>query len=279
MSSLLRSTFRLAPRFRGTLLSMLRPFDIAKLLLAMDQAVSEDEREVHMDPILDLLVDPAPLAVLRAAGARVIFIGKDLELLFDRLRHPARYLEQHGDSHVLNFLVAAFQDPEEGDGPMDKFWFDPNSYMGVPEDLLTMKSLMRGDVYPSLRFEPLESSPESATSVVRFMATLVDCGHRALFLTSEEARSLIGHVALTPAHKILFSEWDGKLKEPKESRLQDAVPETMMQTTDADVDFYMDNIVIEVGPGFGESGVSGYYRRWERSEAVVGMYKLDIRVV
>ncbi|KAF2022701.1 hypothetical protein EK21DRAFT_119479 [Setomelanomma holmii] len=84
---------------------MLRPFDIAKFLTAVDCEISEEEREVHMAPILDLIDDTAPLERLIAASVRVFFLGNDLRLLIERLRDPSRYLESYATNHTLNVLA------------------------------------------------------------------------------------------------------------------------------------------------------------------------------
>lgn len=75
---------------RATLLSMLLPFEIATLLFAIYGDQWKGHRQSYMNPFLDLGIDPAPLAELKKAGLRIMFIGKDLKLLFDRLEDPQR---------------------------------------------------------------------------------------------------------------------------------------------------------------------------------------------
>ena len=90
---------------RCLLLSMLRPFDIANLLSAIQCEVSCWERQRHMDVIDDILQDSRDISVMKDLGMTVRIFGSDIAILERRLRHPLEFQNSSTNRPFYVFVV------------------------------------------------------------------------------------------------------------------------------------------------------------------------------
>lgn len=104
---LLSSVFIVIEPFRSTLLSMLRPFDIAKLLAATGCSLDPWEQQRHMDVVDDIVEDNRDITLLKRLGITMRLFGSDLGLLQQRLLDPCSYLARFADRDIFHIFVVA----------------------------------------------------------------------------------------------------------------------------------------------------------------------------
>ena len=123
--------------FRSTLLSMLPPFDIAKLLAATGWKLSGWEIGKHMNIIDDILEDSSDITMMRSLGMKVRIFGLDLDIMEQRLRDPSAYLAQYKMDHCFHvFVVATSQLSDDEQSPTLIQDFRPESQQHlVPDDM------------------------------------------------------------------------------------------------------------------------------------------------
>lgn len=121
--------------FRATLLSMLRPFDIAKLLVAIDCGLSEWERERHMDVLDDIIEDNQDITIMKKLGITVRLFGSDLSLLQRRLWDPCSYLVEFCERRSFHvFVVATARQEDDATTFVYDFRVKGDRHL-VPEDM------------------------------------------------------------------------------------------------------------------------------------------------
>lgn len=119
----LRLILSVLPEFEDNLLSMLRPFDIAKLLCATNHIVSDFSRAKHMNPIFDVLKYPDFVNALVDCGLRVHLVGEGLNYLRYRLEKPQEYIDRFGAYRHLGFTLLVHRDLRENESPMNRFLY------------------------------------------------------------------------------------------------------------------------------------------------------------
>lgn len=106
-SNMLKYLFTSIEPFRCALLCMLAPFEIAKLLDAMNCEVTDWERKTHMDILDDIFDDSTVITTMRRLDMTVRLFGADLEILERRLLEPRAELTQGTSERPLNVFVLA----------------------------------------------------------------------------------------------------------------------------------------------------------------------------
>jgi hypothetical protein len=91
--------------FRDMLLSVLTPFDIAKLLEAIQYTLPPWERERHMDVLDDVFEDSSIIHRMARLGLTVRIFGADLEAMQKRLSHPFDHLASGADDRIFQIFV------------------------------------------------------------------------------------------------------------------------------------------------------------------------------
>jgi hypothetical protein len=133
--TLLKAIFINIEPFRSTLLRILRPFDIAKLLVAINCSLDDWERKRHMDVIDDIVEDNQDLTVMKKLGVTLQIFGSDLALLQQRLRDPRNYLARFGDRNSFHvFAVATGLDMDHKSTLVREFRSKDEHHL-VPEDM------------------------------------------------------------------------------------------------------------------------------------------------
>lgn len=74
--------------FRGSILRMLLPSEIASLLAALHCSVSAWERMMHMDIMHEIFQDIRELNTMQSLGLTVRIFGSDLEIINRKIRDP-----------------------------------------------------------------------------------------------------------------------------------------------------------------------------------------------
>lgn len=91
--------------FRSSLLCMLRPFDIARLLLAVQCKVTNAERDRYMNILDEIFEDSSPILAMQKSGLRVRMFGADLVALQDQLMHPNTCMNFKGLQRPLHVFI------------------------------------------------------------------------------------------------------------------------------------------------------------------------------
>lgn len=78
--------------FRETLLSMLCPFDISKLVSAIESDLSSTEETNHLDVLDDIFEDSGVIHLMARLGLTIRIFGADIETLRTRVLQPAEFL-------------------------------------------------------------------------------------------------------------------------------------------------------------------------------------------
>lgn len=91
--------------FRSSLLCMLRPSDIARLLLAVQCKVTNAERDRYMNILDEIFEDSSPVRAMQKSGLRVRMFGADLVALQDQLMHPNTCMSSKGLQRPLHVFI------------------------------------------------------------------------------------------------------------------------------------------------------------------------------
>lgn len=135
-STLLENIFINVEPFRATLLTMLQPFDIAKLLAAINCGLSKWEQKRHMDILDDIVEDSADIALMTKLGMTIRLFGSDLNLLKRRIRDPCGYLEEFRHDRSFHVFVVATSHVPHGQSPRLIQDFRPEQERNIaPEDM------------------------------------------------------------------------------------------------------------------------------------------------
>lgn len=134
MPGLLDVFIRIEP-FRSCLLSLLLPYDIARLQDAIRCRLSDWERETYMNVLDDIFEDSRVIRQMVAAGMTVRIFGADFETLKLRLQHPRAYETSSRHNYCLFVLVSNSSDENEGGETLVRDFRQPNEYGYVPDDL------------------------------------------------------------------------------------------------------------------------------------------------
>ncbi len=103
--TMLREVFMNLSPFRTTILSLLPPFEISKLLAALSCDLTPAEWKLHMNLLDDIFEDTTPIILMKRLGMTVRVFGADLKLLEERVRDPCGYLKENRHDRALNVFV------------------------------------------------------------------------------------------------------------------------------------------------------------------------------
>jgi hypothetical protein len=120
--------------FRRTLLSMLAPSDISRLLTATRCTVTATERGSHMNVLDDIFKDSSSITAMQKSRLTVRLFGSDLQILEGRLLQPythVQHQERHRALHIFVLVTSV------SDGlPTLVHDYRPDSEHGfVPDDM------------------------------------------------------------------------------------------------------------------------------------------------
>ncbi|KAF2866230.1 hypothetical protein BDV95DRAFT_649826 [Massariosphaeria phaeospora] len=100
-----RRTFTCVEPFRRTILTLLRHFDIANALAALDCSLSEWEIKTHMNIMDDIFDDRSEIDVMLNLGFHIHIFGADLHTMRTRLKCPYYYHHNFQKDHQLHIFV------------------------------------------------------------------------------------------------------------------------------------------------------------------------------
>lgn len=100
---------------RAILLQHLRPFDLARFLAAYECSVTDNERDLFMNPIHDVFYHFEEVETLMKAGVKFMLLGHQLPLLRKRLETTEGtrdFIEKYGNDFVIDVIAIAYHRPE-----------------------------------------------------------------------------------------------------------------------------------------------------------------------
>jgi hypothetical protein len=107
--------FSIVELIRSRLLTLLRPFNIAKLLSSTQCELSRYERQRDMDVTDGIFKDNTDFTVMRSLRMTIRLFRSDLEVVERRLQHPRTYLERFRSSHTFHIFMLVSGSIQEED--------------------------------------------------------------------------------------------------------------------------------------------------------------------
>lgn len=121
--------------FRSCLLSLLRPFDIARLQDAIGCKLSIWEREKYMNILDDIFENSAVIKQLVAAGLTIRIFGADFERLESRLQQPRVHDIPFRQTYRLFVLVSDSYNKDKSGSTLVRDYRQSTEQGFVPDDL------------------------------------------------------------------------------------------------------------------------------------------------
>lgn len=100
------------PPVEDSLLPHLLPFDIARLFAATGCDIKAHSEKWYMNPIRDVFENPEDIELLTRAGARIILLGHNAQLLHSRLKNPDKFIRDYGNDFPIDLIAIAYCHPE-----------------------------------------------------------------------------------------------------------------------------------------------------------------------
>ncbi|KAF2194725.1 hypothetical protein K469DRAFT_725935 [Zopfia rhizophila CBS 207.26] len=160
--------------FRSTLLTMLVPFDIAKLIIASNRELSSWERKRHMDVLDDIFQDSSEIDLMKKIGMEVRIFGSDLDVLEERLKDPCAYLEKFTKDHRFHVFVVAIGRPQDSDTTstlLQDFRHKSQQHL-VPDEMSTSQIAQR---FPPTVSESISILSKWILCAPNLLGSLSDC--------------------------------------------------------------------------------------------------------
>lgn len=148
------------PEARDAILSHLLPMDSARLMCITQRTLSEKEKLHHLDPLSHLVRDREHLKSMFRLGMRVVFLGKDMKALIDRIRNPQLYISE-SELPLMAFRMLIFRPGYQVAQPMYRFLMDRSVLQeSNPEDVRNVSGYMKciesqGTSVAGFHIEPL----------------------------------------------------------------------------------------------------------------------------
>jgi hypothetical protein len=120
--------------FRSAVLSLLLPFDVSRLLKAMQCELSEWEKSVYLNVLDDIFEDTTAITKMAEAGMTVRIFGSDLTRLEERLRSPSAHCVSSIQEYRLFVLVSYRSDEPNGNATLVRDYRQASEQGFVPDD-------------------------------------------------------------------------------------------------------------------------------------------------
>ncbi|KAF1922504.1 uncharacterized protein M421DRAFT_78037 [Didymella exigua CBS 183.55] len=142
----LRDLFVRIEPFRSAILSLLRPFDISRLLQATCCNLSEWEKGEYLNFLDDVFEDSSVISQMVESGMKVRILGSDVARLQKRLRHSTPYSVLSATQEFHLFVLVSDSSRDSKSHPTLVRDFRQISEQGfVPEDLSLVELQSRFD--------------------------------------------------------------------------------------------------------------------------------------